>query len=120
METYARVVETSSFTAAARQLNMGQPAVSKAIAQLEERLGARLLVRSTRGLRPTEAGQRFYERACLAIQEAHEAELAAQGTDKSLTGRLRVSASVTFGRLHLVPIVSNFTTGGSSGAFNRP
>ena len=90
MEAFARVVETSSFTAAARQLNLGQPAVSKAVAQLERRLGIRLLMRSTRRLMPTEAGQNFYERARRAIEEANEAELAARGVDKSLTGRLRV------------------------------
>jgi DNA-binding transcriptional LysR family regulator len=108
METFARVVETSSFTVAARQLNMGQPAVSKAIAQLENRLGTRLLMRSTRCLIPTEAGQEFYERCRRAIEEAHEAELAAQGTNRGFTGRLRVSASVTFGRIHLVPIIAKF------------
>ena len=59
METFVRVVETGSFSAAARTLNVGQPAVSKTVAQLEERLGVRLLMRSTRGLSPTEAGQSF-------------------------------------------------------------
>jgi DNA-binding transcriptional LysR family regulator len=108
MEAFARVVETSSFTAAARQLNLGQPAVSKAVAQLERRLGIRLLMRSTRRLMPTEAGQNFYERARRAIEEANEAELAARGVDKSLTGRLRVSTSVTFGRIHLVPLITEF------------
>ena len=108
METFARVVETSSFTAAARQLNMGQPAVSKAIAQLERELGIRLLMRSTRSLMPTEAGQNFYERARRAIEEAHEAELAARGASGGLGGRLRVSAGVTFGRIHLVPMIPNF------------
>lgn len=60
METFVRVVETGSFSAAARDLKIGQPAVSKSIAQLEERFGVRLLMRSTRGLAPTEAGQNFY------------------------------------------------------------
>jgi DNA-binding transcriptional LysR family regulator len=108
METFARVIETSSFTAAARQLNMGQPAVSKAIAQLERQLGTRLLMRSTRRLMPTEAGQNYYERARRAIEEAHEAELAARGASGGLVGRLRVSAGVTFGRIHLVPMIPKF------------
>ena len=56
METFVRVVETGSFSGAARQLRVGQPAVSKSIAQLEEYLGVKLLTRSTRGLAPTEAG----------------------------------------------------------------
>ena len=63
METFVRVIEAGSFSAAAKQLRVGQPAVSKTIAQLEDRLGVRLLLRSTRGLTPTEAGRSFYERA---------------------------------------------------------
>lgn len=59
METFVCVVETGSFSAAARLLNIGQPAVSKTIAQLEKRLAVSLLLRSTRGLTPTEAGLAF-------------------------------------------------------------
>ena len=108
METFVRVVEAGSFSAAARTLNLGQPAVSKTVAQLEERLGVRLLMRSTRGLAPTEAGQSFYDRAKRAIDEADEAELAARGAGASLTGRLRVCAAVTFARLHVVPRLPTF------------
>src|ERR1700754_642499 len=99
METFVRVVETGSFSAAARCLNVGQPAVSKSIALLERRLDVRLLVRSTRGLTPTEAGASFYERARRAIEEADEAEFAARGAGADLAGRLRVSAAVTFAGL---------------------
>lgn len=105
---FARVVEAGSFSAAARDLNMGQPAVSKTIASLEDRLGVRLLTRSTRKLSPTEAGTAFYERAVRAIGEADEAEAAAQGAGAGLEGRLRVSAPVTFSRLHLVPKLGSF------------
>jgi len=108
METFVRVVETGSFSAAARDLNIGQPAISKAIAGLEERLGVRLLVRSTRRLSPTEAGIAFYERALRAIAEANEAEAAAQGAGTGLEGRLRICAPVTFARLHLVPKLGAF------------
>ncbi|MET1027717.1 MAG: LysR family transcriptional regulator [Dongiaceae bacterium] len=108
MEAFVRVIETGSFSAAARQLRIGQPAVSKTIAQLEERLGARLLVRSTRGLSPTEAGQGFYERAKRALEEANEADLAATGAGTGLTGRLRFSATVTFARLHVIPLLPAF------------
>jgi DNA-binding transcriptional LysR family regulator len=108
MEAFVRVVETGSFSAAARQLHMGQPAVSKTVAQLEERLGVRLLLRSTQGLTPTEAGQSFYERAKRAIEEADEAEIAARGANASLSGELRVSAAVTFARLHVVPRLAAF------------
>lgn len=108
MLTFVRVVEAGSFSAAARLLHVGQPAVSKTIAQLEERLQVSLLVRSTHGLSPTEAGQLFYERARGAIQEADEAELAARGAGAGLTGRLRVSAPTTFARLHIVPHLPEF------------
>lgn len=108
MSTLVRVIDTGSFSAAARQLNVGQPAVSKTIAQLEARLGVRLLVRSTRGLMPTEAGLRFYERACRAIEEAEAAEQAAVGSGKGLGGRLRVAAAPTFARLHVIPQLPAF------------
>ena len=103
METFVRVVETRSFSAAARDLRIGQPAVSKSIAQLEERFGVRLLMRSTRGLTPTEAGQDFYERARKIIDEARDADIAVSGAAGGLSGRLRVSAGVTIARLHIVP-----------------
>jgi DNA-binding transcriptional LysR family regulator len=103
METFVRVVESGSFSAAARQLRVGQPAVSKTVAQLEDRLGVRLVLRSSRGLTPTEAGQGFYERARRSIEEANEADLAARGAGAGLTGRLRFSAAITFSRLHLIP-----------------
>ena len=108
MLTLVRVVETGSFSAAARQLNVGQPAVSKTIAQLEGRLQVSLLIRSTHGLTPTEAGQRFYERAKTALQEADEAELAARGAGAGLSGCLRVSAATTFARIHIIPLLPHF------------
>jgi DNA-binding transcriptional LysR family regulator len=97
MEVLVRVVETGSFSGAARLLRVGQPTVSKTVAQLEERL------RSSRGLTPTEAGQKFYERAKRSIEEADEAKLAAREAGNGLTGRLRFSSGVTFGRLHIIP-----------------
>jgi len=108
METYVCVVETGSFSAAAKRLGIGQPAVSKSVAQLEERLGVRLLLRSTRGLTPTEAGQHFFEGARRAIAQADEADDAARGANANLTGRLRVCAALTFARLHVVPHLKSF------------
>jgi DNA-binding transcriptional LysR family regulator len=108
MEAFVRVVEAGSFSAAARQMDLGQPAVSKMVAQLEQRLGVQLLLRSTQGLAPTEAGQIFFERAKRAIEEADEAEIAARGANASLSGKLRISAAVTFGRLHVVPRLPAF------------
>src|ERR1700693_1218615 len=108
MKMFVRVVEAGSFSAAARDFNVGQPAVSKTIASLEDRLGVRLLTRSTRRLSPTEAGTAFYERALRAIVEASEAEAAAHGAGVGLEGRLRIAAPVTFSRLHLVPQLGHF------------
>jgi DNA-binding transcriptional LysR family regulator len=108
MEAFVLVVDTGSFSAAARRLNVGQPAVSKLVAQLEKRIGVKLLVRTTRGLTATEAGLNYYERARRSIEEADEAELAARGAGTSLTGKLRVAAAVTFARIHLMPRLPEF------------
>jgi DNA-binding transcriptional LysR family regulator len=108
METFVTVVDAGSSSAAARRLKLGQPAVSKSIAQLEENLGARLLLRSTRGLTPTDAGQRFYEHARRAIDEADQAEQAVRESSDGLSGRLRIGAAVTFARLHVLPALKTF------------
>ncbi len=108
METFICTVETGSFSAAARRLDVGQPAVSKAIAQLEERLQARLLLRSTRGLTTTETGQAYYESAKRAIAMVDEADGVARGANTELAGKLRVCAAVTFARLHIIPHIKQF------------
>ena len=108
MEAFVAVVDSGSFSAAARRLNVGQPALSKTVAQLESRLGVKLLVRSTRQLTPTEAGLNFYERARRSIEEADEAEQAARGAGRGLAGKLRVCAAVTFARIHLMPRIPEF------------
>lgn len=108
LEMFVRVVDTGSFSAVARNQDIGQPAVSKAVVQLEEWLGVSLLMRSTRSLVPTEAGRIFYERAKRTIEEAHAAVLAARGSACGLAGKLRVSTSVCFGRLHVLPNLASF------------
>ena len=108
MEAFVVVVDSGSFSAAARRLNVGQPAVSKSVAQLEERLGVKLLVRTTRGLTATEAGLNYYERARRSIEEADEAESAARGAGSGLTGRLRICGAVTFARIHLMHRLPEF------------
>lgn len=110
METFVRVIETGSFSAAARDLQLGQPAVSKTISHLESWLGVQLLLRSTHRLSPTEAGQQFFERAKLAIESVDDAERVARGAATRLSGRLRISAAVTFARLHVVPLLPMFLT----------
>jgi DNA-binding transcriptional LysR family regulator len=108
MEAFVLVVDTGSFSAAARRLNVGQPAVSKLVANLEQRLGVKLLMRTTRGLTATEAGLNYYERARRSIEQAEEAEFAARGAASSLAGKLRVCAAVTFARLHFMPHLPEF------------
>jgi DNA-binding transcriptional LysR family regulator len=108
MDAFVRVVDAGSFSGAANQLRMGQSAVSKAIAQLEGRLRVRLLLRSTRGLTPTEAGRIFYERAKRSVEEAEEAEFGARGAATTLSGRLRIHATVAFGRLCVLPHLPGF------------
>jgi DNA-binding transcriptional LysR family regulator len=108
MDAFVRVVDAGSFSGAAKQLRIGQSAVSKTIAQLEERLSVRLLLRSTHRLRPTEAGWNFYERAKRSIEEADGAELAARGAAATLSGRLRIHATVAFGCLHVIPRLPGF------------
>ena len=108
MEAFVHVVDAGSFSGAAKQLRMGQSAVSKAIAQLEERLRVQLLLRTTRRLTPTEAGRNFYERAKRSIEEVNEAELVARGASATLSGRLRIQATVAFALLHVIPSLPAF------------
>lgn len=108
MGFFIRVVDTGSFSATARHFDVGQPAVSKAVVQLEEWLGVKLLLRTTRALTPTEAGRSFYLRAKRAVEETDEAVVAARGSASGLSGKLRVSAAVCFARLHIVPRLPEF------------
>lgn len=108
MVVFARVVEAQSFTAAAAQLGMSRSAVSKTIAALEDRLGARLLNRTTRRLALTEVGQAFYERSARIVAEAEEAERAVTRLQVAPRGTLRVNAPVSFGILHLGPALALF------------
>src|ERR1700751_2571536 len=108
MEAFVCVVDAGSFSGAAKQLRVGQPAVSKTVAQLEDRLRVRLLLRSTHRLPPTEAGRNFHERAKQSIEAAEEAELAARGAAATLSGRLRFCGPLTFTRLLVIPRLSIF------------
>ncbi|AZO10770.1 MULTISPECIES: LysR family transcriptional regulator [unclassified Mesorhizobium] len=107
IEVFVRVVETDSFSAAARALRMTPSAVSKLIARLEARLGARLVSRSTRRLQLTPEGAAFHDRALriLADLDAAEREAAAGAAPR---GRLRVNAYVPFGQHRLMPLLPRF------------
>jgi DNA-binding transcriptional LysR family regulator len=107
MEIFVRVVDAGSFSTAATQLGIGQPAVSKTVAQLEDRLGVRLIVRATRNLKLTDAGRRFYDSAKQAIDGVNLAERVARGEGR-LTGTLRVSVPICFSRIHVMPRLPEF------------
>jgi DNA-binding transcriptional LysR family regulator len=105
MQVFVRVVESGSFSAVARETHTTQSAVSKQIAALERKLGARLLNRTTRSLALTEEGERYFEQARRLVAEIAEAETSLRRGEQQLTGWLRVAASVGFGRLKLLPQV---------------
>lgn len=108
VQLFIRVVETSSFSKAAAELGITQPTATKAIAATEERLGVRLLHRSTRGVTPTEVGALYYDK-CKVIERAiDEAEDLAALRQGSVGGQLRISTSVAFGRRVLVPLVLRY------------
>jgi DNA-binding transcriptional LysR family regulator len=107
MRVYSRVVELGGFSAAARDLRMSQPAVSETVARLEARLQARLLDRTTRSLRATEAGSVFYERARRTLDEAAEAEAAVISLKGGLRGRLRIASPYGIGELLITPVLLN-------------
>lgn len=106
MEVFARVVQEGAFSAAARTLDLTPSAVSKLIARLEARLGARLLVRTTRALSLTDEGEAYHRAAMRILQEMNDAEQQASGG--AVRGRLRVSASVPFGTMFVAPAVTRF------------
>jgi len=108
MAVFAEVVEAKSFTGAARRLGMSKAAVSKQISRLEERLGARLLNRTTRKLSLTEVGAAFYERCARIVAEAEEAELAVTRLHETPRGTLRVDVPVDFGIQYLTPLLPAF------------
>lgn len=108
IQVFIRVVETCSFSKAAAELGITQPTATKAVAATEDRLGVRLLHRSTRGVTPTEVGALYYER-CKSIELAiDEAENQASQVHRGAGGLLRISTSVAFGRRVLVPIALKY------------
>ena len=108
MAIFAKVVETKSFTAAARELGLSKSAVSKQVSALEDRLGARLLNRTTRRLALTEVGAAFYDRCSRIVAEADEAELAVTHMTAEPRGELRVNIPFSFGQRHVAPLLCEF------------
>ncbi len=108
MLAFARVVEAESFSAAARQLGLSKAAVSKQVTRLENRLGVRLLNRSTRRLALTEVGAAFYERCQRIAGEVEAAEEVATRLQHEPRGTLKLSAPMSFGMLHIAPAIPEF------------
>lgn len=105
METFAKVVENGSFSGAARDLRMTPSAVSKLIGRLEDRLGVRLLSRTTRKLSLTEEGRVYYQRVSPILAEVEEAEQTVSLSTAEPRGVLRVNASTAFGQYQVVPLI---------------
>lgn len=108
MTVFVAVAEEESFAAAARRLHMSPPAVTRAVAFLEERLGVRLLTRTTRLVRTTEAGARYLDDARRILLEADEADEAAVGINATPRGHLAVTAPMLFGKLYVMPIITAY------------
>lgn len=105
---FVAVAECNGFAAAARRLGVSKSAVSKRITSLERRLGAQLFHRSTRSISITEAGERFLEHAAQALEAAQEAENSVLALNGSPKGRLKVSVPMSFGLLHVAPLIADF------------
>ncbi len=108
MAVFARVVEAESFSGAARALGLSKSAVSKQVSRLEDRLGLRLLNRTTRRLSLTEAGAAFYQGCRRVVAEAEAAEQAVTHLAGAPRGRLRVNAPMSFGVRHVSPALPEF------------
>jgi DNA-binding transcriptional LysR family regulator len=108
MAVFAKVVESASFVAAARHFDMSPAVVTKHIRRLEERLGVRLLNRTTRRVSATEVGQNYYERCLRILSEVEDAERAASDLQAAPRGLLRVTTSVSFGAHQLAPAIADY------------
>ncbi|QCI65680.1 LysR family transcriptional regulator [Phreatobacter stygius] len=108
LEVFARVVTAGGMSAAGREMGLSPAVISKRIKRLEDRLGTRLLQRTTRQLSLTEAGQGYYERVVAILASIDEAEAFVTRRSSLARGTLRVSAPTSFGRLHIAPHLRSF------------
>lgn len=110
MEVFVAVVEAGGIGAAADRLGLAKSAVSRRLAELETRLGATLIHRTTRRLNLTEDGHAYYERCVAILADLDEAEAALRQAQVALRGRLKVTLPLSFGLLHLAPLIQEFMT----------
>lgn len=108
MRIFVKVAETESFADTARQMHMSAPAVTRAVASLEDVIGARLFVRTTRSVKTTEAGARYFEDCRRILADIAEAEAAAGGSYATPTGTLSITASALFGQMYVLPIINQY------------
>ncbi len=108
IKVFKRVVELNSFSAAARALRMSNAAVSKSVSDLENHLGTQLLVRTTRRISVTEAGENYFQRCTSILQDLEEADLSASSNSREPRGRLKINAPMSFGLLRIAPLISDF------------
>ncbi|HEY9053132.1 MAG TPA: LysR family transcriptional regulator [Gammaproteobacteria bacterium] len=105
---FVQVVDSGSFTAAAERLELSKSVISKYVTRLEDRLGARLLNRTTRRLSLTEAGRILYSRSQRGLEEIEAAEMEVSQLQQTPRGRLRFNTPMSFGILHIAPILRDF------------
>src|ERR1700736_6419346 len=110
MQAFVAVADLQGFAPAARKLGLSPSGVTRLIAALEDRLGARLLQRTTRSVTLTDVGARYLARIRRILADVEEAEGAAEGERTRPSGRLVVSAPIGFGRLHVSPVMSAYLT----------
>src|SRR3954464_10851034 len=110
MQAFVLVADLRGFAPAARKLGLSASGVTRLVAALEERVGARLLQRTTRSVTLTDVGARYLERARRILADIEEAETSAQDERTRPSGRLVVSAPIGFGRLHVSPLMSAYLT----------
>jgi DNA-binding transcriptional LysR family regulator len=108
MRVFIEVAECKSFVAASRKLDLSAPAVTRSIAQLENALGVRLFNRTTRHVRLTDSGARFYEDARRILEDVDQAVAAASGSYVEPKGVLTVTAPVLFGQMHVTSILTEY------------
>ena len=110
MEAFATVVDQGGFTDAAKKLGLSKSAISKHLSNLEARLGARLLNRTTRRVSPTEIGLVYYDRACQVINDAGEADALVTSMQETPSGPLNVAVDADFGASSVSPMIGDFLT----------
>ena len=108
MRVFVKVADTQSFARTAREMHLSAPAVTRIISALEDLVGARLLVRTTRSVKTTEAGARYLADCRRILGDIAEAEAAAAGHYSEPSGTLAITAPILFGQMHVLPIIADY------------